>query len=160
MAKIESGSTNMKNIAGKKLILIALIVSAIIVLAWIAPLQKSKYVHIVSEVGISQGAAENNTEMETIKVHGTFWNDGNLVAKNLAAAIIFTDTANNKVVRKNIPIGGDLPPDKGSVMEFDSEYTREKTMPKTDVNITIQYDWMENGQSRTTLTPVNSAQFQ
>ncbi len=150
----------MKNIAGKKLILIALIVSAIIVLAWIAPLQKSKYVHIVSEVGISQGAAENNTEMETIKVHGMFWNDGNLVAKNLAAAIIFEDAAHNKVVRKNIPVGGDLPPDKGSVMEFDSKYIREKTMPKTDVNITIQYDWMENGQSRTTLTPVHSAQFQ
>ena len=151
----------MDNIAKKKLIFTALAilaVCAIIVIAWFAPLQKSKYVHIVSEVGISQGAVENNTEMESIKVHGTFWNDGNLVAKNLVAAIIFEDVANNKVVRKNIPIGGDLPPDKGSVMEFDSEYTREKTMLKTDVNITIQYDRMENGQSRTTLTPVHSAQ--
>lgn len=36
-------------------------------------------------------------------------------------------------------------PNKGIVMEFDSEYTREMTMPKTDVNITIQYDWIENG---------------
>ncbi len=147
----------MKNAARKKFIFIALAVSAIIVLAWLAPLQKSKYVHIVSEVGtgISQGAAENNTE--TLKVHGTFWNDGNLVAKDLTAVIIFADTANNKVVRKNIPIGGDLPPNKGSIMSFDSEYTREKTVPKTDVNITIQYDWMENGQSRTALTPVHSA---
>ncbi len=154
----------MKNIARKELIFIAitiLAVFAIIVLAWFAPLQKSKYVHIVSEVGIgiSQEAAENNTEMETIKVHGTFWNDGNLVAKDLTAAIIFADAAHNKVVRKNIPIGGDLPPNKGSIMEFDSEYTRKKTMPETDVNITIQYDWMENGQSRTTLTPVHSAQY-
>jgi hypothetical protein len=150
----------MKNIARKIFIFIAILaVCAIIMLAWIAPLQKSKYVQIVSEVGISRGTAENNTEMETIMVHGTFWNDGNLVAKNLAAVIIFTDAAHNKVVRKNIPIGGDLPPDKGSVMEFYSEYTREKTMPETDVNITIQYDWMENGQSRTIFTPVHSAQY-
>lgn len=126
-------------------------VCAIIVLAF-APLQKSKYVHIVSEVGISEGAVENNTEMESIKVHGTFWNDGSLVAKNLAAAIIFTDAAHNKVVRKNIPVGGDLPPNKGSVMEFDSEYTREKTMPKTVVNVTIQYDYMDDGQLKTTST--------
>jgi hypothetical protein len=153
----------MDDIAREKLIfttLAILIVCAIIVLAWIAPLQKSKYVHIVSEVGISQGAVENNTEMESIKVHGTFWNDGNLVAENLAAAVIFEDAAHNKVVNKNIPVGGDLPPDKGSVMEFELEYLREKTLPKTVVNITIQYDWTENGRSRTTLTPVRSAQFQ
>ena len=152
----------MKNAARKKLVFIALAVlavCAIILLAWIAPLQKSKYVHIVSEVGISQEAAENNTGMETIKVHGTFWNDGNLAAKNLVAAIIFEDAANNKVVRKNIPIGGDLPPNTGSIMSFDSEYTREKTMPETDVNITIQYDWIENGQSNFTFTPVHSAQY-
>ena len=144
----------MKNIPGKKLVFIALAVlavCAIIIMAWFAPLQKSKYVHIVSDVGISQGAAENSSDMETIKVHGTFWNDGNEIAKNLSGVVIFTDTAHNKIVRKNIPIGGDLPPDKGSFMEFDSEYTREKTMPKTEVNITIQFDWTGNGQSRTTL---------
>ena len=144
----------MKNISRKKLVFIALAVlavCAIIIIAWFAPLQKSKYVHIVSDVGISQGAAENNSDMEIIQVHGTFWNDGNEIAKNLSGVVIFTDAAHNKVVRKNIPIGGDLPPDKGSVMEFDSEYTREKTMPKTDVNITIQFDWTENGQPRTTL---------
>lgn len=33
-------------------------------------------------------------------------------------------------------------------MSFDLEYTREKTVPKTDVNITIQYDWTENGQPK------------
>ena len=144
----------MKNISGKKFVFIALAVlavCAIIIIAWFAPLQKSKYVHIVSDVGISQGAAENNSNMETIKVHGTFWNDGNEIAKNLSGVVIYTDAAHNKVVRKNIPISGDLPPDKGSVMEFDSEYTREKTMPKTDVNITIKFDWTENGQPRTTL---------
>lgn len=50
----------MKKVAGKKLIFIALAVlavCAIIVLALFAPLQKSKYVHIVSDVGISQGQA-------------------------------------------------------------------------------------------------------
>lgn len=151
----------MKNIERKKLVIIVvaiLAVCAIAVLAYFAPMQKSKYVHIVSEVGISQGAVENNTKMEIIKVHGSFWNDGNMVAKNLAAVIIFEDTANSKVVRKNIPIGGDLPPNTGSLMSFDSEYTREKTMPETDLNITVQFDWMENGQSKTTLMPVHSVQ--
>jgi hypothetical protein len=76
----------------------------------------------------------------------------------LAAAVIFEDTGNSKVVRKNIPIGGDLPPDTGSIMSFDSEYTRKKTMPETDLNITVQFDWMENGQSKTTLIPVHSVQ--
>ncbi len=139
----------MDNIAGRKLILIALAilaVSAIIVLAWFAPLQKSKYVHIVSDVGISQGVAENNTEMESVKVHGTFWNDGNLVAKNLTATVIFTDAAHNRVIRKNVPVEGDLLPDRGQVVQFDSEYLREKTVPKTVVNVTVQFEWMENGQ--------------
>jgi hypothetical protein len=145
----------MDNIARKKLIFTALAfltVCAIILLTLFAPLQKSKYVHIVSDVGISQGEAENNMEMETIKVHGTFWNDGSLVAKNLAATVIFTDAAHNKVVRKNVPVGGDLLPNKRIVMEFDSEYLREKTLPKTVVNVTIQYDYMENGQLKTIST--------
>ncbi len=139
----------MDNIARKKFIFAAmaiLAVCAIIILAWFAPLQKGKYVHIVSDVGISQGAAENNTELESVKVHGTFWNDGNLVAKNLTATVIFTDAAHNRVVRKNVPMGGDLLPDRGQVMQFDSEYLREKTVPKTVVNVTVQFEWMENGQ--------------
>ncbi|NJD54234.1 MAG: hypothetical protein FIB07_15380 [Candidatus Methanoperedens sp.] len=131
---------------------IALAVFAIIILLWFAPLQKNKYVHIVSDVGISQGAVENNTEIESIKVHGTFWNDGNLVAKNLTATIIFADAAHNKVVRKNVPVGGDLLANKGNVMEFDSEYLREKTVPKTVVNVTVQFDWVENGELKTTET--------
>ena len=90
--------------------------------------------------------------METVKVHGTFWNDGDIIAKNLTAIVIFTDTAHNKVVRKNVPVGGDLLPNKGLFMEFDSEYLRERTVPKTEVNVTVQFDWIENGLSRTTKT--------
>lgn len=136
----------------KTIFFIAFAVFAIIVLVWFAPMQKSKYVHIVSEVGISQGTVENNAEMESIKVHGTFWNDGNLIAKNLTATVIFTDAAHNKIVRKNVPVGGDLLANKGNVMEFDSEYLREKTIPKTDVNVSVQFDWVENGQLKTTET--------
>ncbi|MCZ7392757.1 MAG: protease inhibitor I42 family protein [Candidatus Methanoperedens sp.] len=146
----------MKKIARKNLIYIVLAilaVCAIIVLAWFAPLQRTAGVIIVSETSISQGAAENNTEMESVKVHGTFWNEGDLVAKNLTATVIFTDAAHNKVVRKTVPVGGDLLPNKGLFMEFDSEYLRERTVPKTEVNVTIQYDWMENGLLKTTSTP-------
>ncbi|MCX9010879.1 MAG: hypothetical protein OIN66_07125 [Candidatus Methanoperedens sp.] len=142
----------MENIARKKLIFIVLavlVVCAIIVLAWFAPLQRTKGVHIVSSVVISQGAAENNTEIEIVKVHGTFLNDGDITAKNLTATVIFTDAAHNKVVRKTVKEGVDLLPNKELTVEFDSEYSRERTVPKTDVNVTIQFVWMENGQLKT-----------
>ncbi len=139
----------MNYISNKKLVFITLLaVFAIIVLAWLAPLQRTAGVHIVSDIGISQGAAENNSEMESVKVHGTVWNEGDIITKKFQGVVIFADAAHNKVVRKNIPISGDLPPKKGSLMVFDSEYTREKTVPKTDVNVTVQFDWMENGQSK------------
>ncbi len=144
---------NMKSTERKKMVFIALAVlavSAIIVLAWFAPLQRTAGVHIVSDIGISQGAAENNSELESVKVHGTVWNEGDITAKNFHGVVIFADATHNKVVRKNISISGDLPPKTGSLMVFDSEYTREKTVPKTDVNVTVQFDWMENGQSKNT----------
>ncbi len=111
----------MKNISKKKLAFIALAVlavCAIIVLAWFTPLQRTAGVAIATDVGISQGAVENNPEMEIIKVHATFWNEGGTVAKNLTGIVIFTDTGHNKEVRKIIPIGGDLPPNKGELMTF------------------------------------------
>ena len=139
-----------------KFVFIALLaVFAIIILAF-APLQRTAGVHIVSNVSISQGATENNSEMESVKVHGTFWNEGDIIAKNVNGIVIFTDAAHNKVVRKNIPISGDLDPNKGSVMEFDSDYTRQKTGSTTDVNVTVQFDWMENGQIKTTEILISS----
>ncbi|CAG1003266.1 hypothetical protein METP3_03505 [Methanosarcinales archaeon] len=150
----------MKNISGKKLVFIALAVlavCAIIIIAWFAPLQKSKYVHIGISVGTSQGAAENNTSMESIKVNGTFWNYGEITANSLTATVIFTDTAHNEVVRKTVKEGMDLPPNKGQIVEFYSEYSRERTIPKTEVNIMIEFDWMESGQLKTTLMPIKIA---
>jgi|GEM_PF-971643 len=142
----------MKNVERKKLVFIALAilaVCAIFVLAYFAPLQRTVGAAIVINTYISQGAVEN-TETESIKVNGTFWNEGDITAKNLTAIVIFADAAHNEFVRKNVPVSGDLLPNKGSAMEFDSEYTRERTIPKTDVNITIQFDWMENGRSKNT----------
>jgi len=137
----------MDDLGRKKYILTALAilaVCAIIVLAF-APLQKSKYVHIVSDVVVAQGAVENNTEMEIIKAHGTFWNDGSLVAKNVTVTLIFTDAAQNKRFRKTVMVGIDLLPNKNSIFDFDTEFLREKTLPKTRLNATVQFDWMENG---------------
>ncbi len=146
----------MNNISRKNLVFIALLaVFAIIVLAWFAPLQRTAGVHIVSDVSISQGGAENNSEMESVKVHGTVWNDGDIIAKNLTATVIFSDAAQNKIARKNVPLG-DLPPNKGQFIEFDSEYLRERTVPKTMVNVTVQFDWIENGQLKTTETLLSS----
>ncbi|VVB89298.1 Uncharacterised protein [uncultured archaeon] len=148
---------NMINVSKRNLIIIALLaVFAVIVLAWLAPLQRTAGAHIVSNVYISQGGAENNSGLESVKVHGTFWNEGDTIAKNLSATVIFTDIAHNKVVRKNVIMGGDLLSNKGVVMEFDSEYVRERTIPKTVVNVTIQFDWIENGQIKTTKTIISS----
>jgi hypothetical protein len=154
------GDASMKNIARNKLVFIALVVlaiGAIMVVGWFAPLQRTSGAAIATEVGISTwSAVGNNTGMESIKMHVTFWNVGGTTAKNLTGIVIFTDAAHNKIVRKTIPIGGDLPPNIGSLMTFDSEYSREKTVPKTDVNITLQFDWMENGQSKNTTMLVYS----
>ncbi len=137
----------MKNISKKKLVFIALLaVFAIIVLAWFAPLQRTAGVRIGLSIGSSQGATENNTGMEIIKMNGTFWNEGDIIAKNLTAIVIFTDEAHNNVVRKTVKEGIDLPPNKGQIVEFYSEYSRERTIPKTDVNIMIQFYWIENEQ--------------
>ncbi len=85
-------------------------------------------------------------------MHGTFWNEGDITAKNLTATVIFADAAHNKVVRKTVKEGVDLLPNKGLTVEFDSEYSRERTIPKTEVNVTVQFDWMENGKLKTTST--------
>jgi hypothetical protein len=153
----------MKNISKKKLVFIALAVlavCAIIVLALFSPLQRTAGARIGFSIGSSQGTAENNTGMEIIKMNGTFWNEGDITAKNLSATVIFTDTAHNKIVRKTIKEGIDLPPKKGQIIEFYSEYSREITIPKTEVSIMIQFDWKENGQSKTTLTPIKIASTQ
>ncbi|MCZ7402142.1 MAG: hypothetical protein O8C61_07960 [Candidatus Methanoperedens sp.] len=126
----------MKNISKKKLAFIALAVlavCAIIVLALFAPLQRTAGVHIGFSIGSSQGAAGNNTGIEIIKMKGSFWNYGDISARNLTATVIFTDTAHNKIVRKTIQEGIDLPPKEEQIIEFYSEYSREITIPKTGV---------------------------
>jgi len=137
--------------------LAVLVVCAIIVLAFFAPQQRTAGVRIGISFGSSQGAAENNTGMEIIKMNGTFWNYGDITAKNLTATVIFTDTAHNEVVRKTVKEEMDLPPNKGQIVDFYSEYSRERTIPKTEVDIMIQFDWMENGQLKTTLMPIKIA---
>ena len=103
------------------------------------------------DVVCTQGAAENLTGMERVKVHGTVRNTGDEV-KNITVTVIFTDTAHDKVVRKTVVEGVDLLPDGAVSVEFDAEYLRELTIPKTSVNETIQVDWVEDGQLRTFTT--------
>jgi len=153
---------NMKNISKMKFVFVGLAVlavCAIILLALFAPPQRTEGVHIGMSIGTSQGAAGNNTGMEMAKVNGTFWNYGDKAATNLTATVIFTDTAHNKVVRKIVKEGVDLLPEKRTLVDFYSEYSRERTIPKTEVSILIQFDWKENGQSKTTLMPMHSAQY-
>ena len=132
-----------------QIIIITVAAIAVLLLAFFAPISETKGVHIVSSVASSQGAVENNTEMELVKVQGSFVNDGDITAKNLTAYVEFIDSANDKTVKKAVVEGLDVLPNKEHVVEFDSEYLRNKTIPKTSVEISLQFDYVENGQLKT-----------
>jgi hypothetical protein len=109
-------------------------------------LRQENGVDIAYDVVSTQGAAENLTGMESVNVHGMVWNIGDKEAKNVTVTVIFTDTAHDRVVRKTVVDGVDLPP-KGAVsVEFNAEYLRELTIPKTSVDEIIQVNWIEDGQ--------------
>ena len=111
--------------------------------------QKESRVNISYDVVCTQGAAENLTGMESVNVHGTFWNIGDKEVKNVTVTVIFTDAAHDRVVRKTVVEGVDLLPDGAVSVQFDAEYLRELTIPKTLVNETIQIEWEEDGQLKT-----------
>lgn len=143
----------MNSGAKNKLVIISLAICVIVILALFIqyPLSETKGVHIVSSVEVGMGAADNDTEMDLVTVHGIFFNDGDMSAKNSTITVIFTDTVHNDVVRKTVKEGIELLPD--DAIEFDSEYLRERTIPKTIVNVTVQFDWIENGQLKTMIIP-------
>ena len=111
--------------------------------------QKASGVNIAYDVVSTQGAAENLTGMESVKVHGTVWNIGDKEAKNVTVTVIFTDPAHDKVVRKTVLEGLDLLPDGVQYEKFNTVYLRELCIPKTLVNETIQVNWIEDGQLKT-----------
>ena len=85
-------------------------------------LRQENGVDIAYDVVSTQGAAENLTGMESVNVYGMVWNIGDKEAKNVTVTVIFTDTAHDRVVRKTVVDGVDLPP-KGAVsVEFNAEY--------------------------------------
>ena len=114
------------------------------------------YVGITYDVVCTQGAAENFTGMESVKVHGMFWNTGNKEAKNVTVTLIFTDTTHDKVVRQTVVKGVDLLPDGASSAGFDAGYLREMIIPKTLVDKTIQVNWIEDGQLKNFTTRLDA----
>jgi len=97
----------------------------------------------------AQWGTENHSGMETVKVNGTVWNTGDKEAKNVMITIIFTDTAHDRVVRKTVVEGVDLLPAGMQYIEFDSEYSRELTTPKTLVDTITLIEWKEDGELKT-----------
>jgi hypothetical protein len=112
-------------------------------------LRQESGVNIAYDVVCTQGAAENLSGMESVKVHGVVWNTGDKEAKNVTVTVIFTDTAHNEVVRKTVVEEVDLLPNGRQYVEFDAEYLRELTIPKTLVDEIIQIEWEEDGQLKT-----------
>jgi len=105
--------------------------------------ERESEVNIAYDVVTTQGAAEklSVSGMESVKVQGEVWNIGDKEAKNVTVTLIFTDAAHDSVVRKRVVEGADLLP-KGAVrVEFDAEYFREQTVPKTEVEVEVQVDW-------------------
>ena len=105
--------------------------------------ERESEVNIAYDVVTTQGAAEklSVSGMESVKVQGEVWNIGDKEAKNVTVILIFTDAAHDSVVRKRVVEGADLLP-KGAVrVEFDAEYYREQTVPKTEVEVEVQVDW-------------------
>ena len=143
----------MNSGAKNKLVIISLAICVVVILALFIqyPLSETKGVHIVSSVEVGIGAADNDTEMDLVAVHGILSNDGDASAKNSTITVIFTDTAHNAVVRKTVKEGIELLP--GDTIEFDSEYSRKRVIPKTIVDVTVQFDWIENGQLKTMIIP-------
>ena len=139
----------MKLAENKNLIIIALAVCAIIVVGFFAPLQETQGANIFSSVEIGQGGIVNDTQNQSVTVYGSFANTGDITAEDLTITVIFTDVAHNKVVRKIVKEGVDMLPNNELILEFESEYIRERTEPKTYVNVTVQLDWKENGESKT-----------
>lgn len=109
-------------------------------------------VRISYDIVCTQGATDKLTGMESVKVHGTVCNIGDKEAKNVTVTVIFTDTAHDRVVRKTVVEGVDLLPDGAVSVEFDAEYLRELTIPKTLVDKTIQVNWIEDGELKTLTT--------
>ncbi|MCD4841882.1 MAG: FxLYD domain-containing protein [Methanosarcinales archaeon] len=109
-------------------------------------------VRISYDIVCTQEATDNLTGMESVKVHGTVCNTGNEELKNVTVTVIFTDTAHDREVRKTVVEGVDLLPDGAASIEFDAEYLRELTIPKTSVDETIQVNWVEDGQLKTFTT--------
>jgi hypothetical protein len=97
------------------------------------------------DVVCTQGAAENLTGIECVKVYGTVRNTGNEDLKNITVSVIFTDTAHDRVVRQTVVEGVDLLLGGAASIEFDAEYLRELTIPKTSVDESIQINWIEDG---------------
>ncbi len=104
------------------------------------------------DVVCTQGAAENLTGMERVKVHGTVRNTGDEEVKNITVTVIFADVAHDKVVRKTVVEGVYLLPEGASSIEFGAEYLRELTIPKTLVDTAIQVNWIEDGELKTFTT--------
>lgn len=133
--------------ANKKLIIFALAVCVLILLLFITPIPLSgiKGVHFVSDVSVSQGLLDNDTETELVKVNGTLVNTGDITAENLKVSVVFIDDAYDNIEIKTVYENVNLLPNSEHVMGFESEYSRKKTMPKTPVNVTLKLEWMEGG---------------
>ena len=83
--------------------------------------------------------------MEFVRLNGSLVNDGDITAENFKLSVVFIDDVHDKVEINTIYQNIDLLPNSETVIGFESEYLRRKTIPKTSVNATLQLEWIEDG---------------
>ena len=121
-----------------KILVIGVMIAAII-LGGVYSLFHPEYVVSDPSIEYTVLVAENLSGMKSVEVNGTVCNDGDKEIKNVSINVIFTDTAHNEVVRQTVMERVDLLPN--GVKYFTAEYSREPTLPKTEVDVEVQVDW-------------------
>lgn len=143
----------MRKLAIAAVIAVAVVVSIGVINYVQTP--EPKRVDIAYDYVVTQGLAESG--MEKVEINGTLWNKGEKEARILAITALFIDEYYGKIAEKPIKAKNLLPDEQ---INIHAEYFREKTIPKTEVNVKIKVEWMENGQEKAMILPPVSSSKQ
>ncbi|RLI76174.1 hypothetical protein DRO97_01475 [Archaeoglobales archaeon] len=113
----------------------------------------TKKAEIAVDYAVTQGLDE--PRMEEVKVTGTISNIGKREVRNLTITAIFIDSAHNRIIEKSVEYiateARSLLPNER--INFDANYFREATIPKTDVKVKIKVKWEEDEEHKAKIFP-------
>jgi len=137
----------------RKLAIAAVIVVAVVVsigVMYYVQTPEPKRVDIAYDYVVTQGLAESG--MEKVEINGSLWNQGEKEARSLAITALFIDEYHGKIVEKPVRMMKEnLLPDEQ--INIHAKYFREKTIPKSSVEVKIKVGWEEDGQRKVKILP-------